>query len=168
MTRPPLYSLAPLTSPCLSVSALLLTPLSFFSSPRTASPGWLASSAASNSRLLAANLEGICSPIKVHVQYDFHPFPLTLFFFSSPSRSPPAYSVPRLSPCINKDPNRNSQILWKTKNTPLLNSRRNQQGEYKHSVSFQVQLSLQQRSLCSVMGRNETWKCSFSCLFLTT
>lgn len=103
MTCPPLYSPAPFTSPYLSVAALLLTPLSLFSSPRISSPAWLSSSAASNSRLLAANLEGICSPIKVHVQYDFHPFPLMYIFFPLPLSHSPQQAARHVSPCINKD-----------------------------------------------------------------
>lgn len=88
-----LFFLLSLLSPLL-IFLYLLTPSFLFSSPCITSPVWLSTSAASNSLSARANLEGICSPIKVHVQCYFHPFPLMFFFFS---RSPPANTPPLLA-----------------------------------------------------------------------
>lgn len=66
---------------------------SFCSQPLFHLPGPL-SSPASKSRLFAANLEGICSPIKEHVQYDFHPH-------ADPSSRLLSRTQP-VSPCFDK------------------------------------------------------------------
>lgn len=64
---------------------------------------WQSTSAASNSCLLAANLEGIAHPLKCMFTATFIPFLLCFFFLLFLSLSLSWVNNQPVSPCINKD-----------------------------------------------------------------
>lgn len=144
VTCPTLCSLAPFTSPQLSVSALFLTPSSLFSSLHIASPAWLSTSAASNSRLLARPIwEEFAHPLKCMFSRTFIPFLLCSFFFSP--------AIPREQPATSLL----ASIKAKQKDAQKRNFCKppGQIHMDKTNIqSFWVQFSLQQSPLCAVMG----------------